>query len=251
MRTIAYGPLPEHRADLHLPDDPAAPVLVYFHGGGLEAGERTDNPRLLDGLVAAGVGVVAAGYRLYPHARYPDFLEDAAACVAWVAEHLPGVPLLVGGSSAGAYLAMMLRFDPRWLAAHDMASDAVGGWFFDAGQPTTHYNILAERGTDPRCVRVDEAAPIFHVGPATTAAPTLFVLAEHDVPGRAEQTDVLLATLRAVGAADGVRRVVLEGYEHSGYLGVPDGQARMVELVADLAARAPSGEAAPTSAPWR
>lgn len=238
MSTVAYGPLPEHRADLHLADDPAAPVLVYFHGGGLEAGARTDNPGLLDGLVAAGIGVAAASYRLYPHARYPDFIEDAAACIAWVAEHLPGAPLLVGGSSAGAHLAMLLRFDRSRLDAHGLASDAVAGWFFDAGQPTTHFNVLAERGTDPRCVRVDEGAPLFHVDADTSAAPTLFLLAEADVPGRREQTDTLLATLRAFGAADGVRRVVLDGYEHSEYLSDPTGQARVVELVADLAARA-------------
>ena len=234
MSTVAYGPLPEHRADVHLPEPSAAPVLVYFHGGGLEAGERGDNPGLFERLVAAGVGVVSASYRRYPHARYPEFVEDAAACVAWALQNLPGRQLLVGGSSAGAYLAMMLRFDERWLSAQGVASDAVVGWFFDAGQPTTHYNVLGERGLDPKRVVVDEAAPLFHVGPETAPVPTLVLLAGDDVPGRREQTDLLVATMRAYGADDGVRTVVFDGYQHSGYVSDDAGQARVAGLVAEV-----------------
>ncbi|WP_420114666.1 alpha/beta hydrolase [Pseudactinotalea sp.] len=234
MSTIAYGSLPEQLADLHLPEDPAAPVLVYFHGGGLESGQRGEDPGLLAALLRAGVGVVAGGYRLYPQARYPQFIEDAAACVAWAFEHVPGRRIYVGGTSAGAYLAMMLRFDPRWLDAHGLASSAVAGWVFDAGQPTTHFNVLRERGIDPGRVIVDEAAPLFHIGPGTAPAPTLVLLAEDDIPGRREQTDLLLATLRTFEADDGVRTVVLDGYQHSGYVSDPAGQARFAELVGEL-----------------
>lgn len=234
MTTVSYGPLPEQIADVHLPADPAAPVLVYLHGGGLEGGERGEHPGLVAALVDAGIGVVGAGYRLYPAARYPEFVEDAAACVAWALESCAGRPVFVGGTSAGAYLAMMLRFDPRWLGAHEKASTAVAGWVLDAGQPTTHFNVLRERGIDPGRVIVDEAAPLFHVGPGTAAAPTLVLLAEDDIPGRREQTDLLLATLRVFGADDGVRTVVLDGYQHSGYVSEPAGQARFAELVGEL-----------------
>jgi acetyl esterase/lipase len=237
VRTVVYGPLPEHLADLHLPGRRDAPVLVYLHGGGLEGGERGDNPGLFERLMAVGVGVVSASYRRYPQARYPEFVEDAAACVAWVLANLPGRPILVGGSSAGAYLAMMLRFDERWLSAQGIATDAVVGWVFDPGQPTTHFNVLRERGLDPNRVVVDEAAPLFHIGPGTAAAPTLVLLAWDDIPGRREQTDLMLATLRAYGADDGVRTVVLDGHQHSEYLGTEVGQTRVAELVAELVDR--------------
>ena len=235
MSTSAYGPLPRHRADAYLPDDPGAPILVYFHGGGLESGDRGDNPGLFEKLVEVGIGVISASYRLYPHARYPEFVEDAAACVAWVLETFPERRVLVGGTSAGAYLAMMLRFDERCLSAHGKAGSAVAGWVFDGGQPTTHFNVLRERAVDPGRVVVDEAAPLFHVGPGTAPAPTLVVLAEDDIPGRREQTELLLATLRSFGADDGVRTEVLEGYQHSGYVSEEAGQARLARLVAELA----------------
>ncbi|WP_162458414.1 alpha/beta hydrolase [Pseudactinotalea terrae] len=234
MSTVAYGPLPEHRADVHLPDEPDAPVLVYFHGGGLESGTRADNPKLFTELVAAGIGVVSGSYRRYPQARYPEFLEDAAACVAWAIENLPGRRIVVSGTSAGAYLAMMLRFDQRWLGAHGVGRDAVHGWLFDAGQPTTHFSILRERGIDPNRVIVDEAAPLFHISSETSPAPTLLVLAGDDVPGGREQTDLMLATLKACGADDDVRAVTLDGYQHVAYLGDDAGRARLIELVAEL-----------------
>lgn len=232
-----YGPLPEHLADVQLPDDAGAPVLVYFHGGGLESGDKADASGLVERLVPAGVGVVSAAYRLYPEARFPDFVEDAATCVAWVRHTWPDRPLLVGGSSASAYLAMMMCFDERWLAAAGADVADVVGWVFDAGQPTTHFNVLRERGLDPRRVVVDEASPLYHVGTRGELAPVLLVLASEDVAGRLEQTNVLLATLRELGLAERVRVEVMEGYQHSAYLGEPEGLSRFADLALELVRR--------------
>lgn len=240
---IAYGALPCQRADVHLPVEYGAPILVYFHGGGLEAGGRGDNPGLIERLVAAGVGVASADYRLYPEARYPDYLQDAAACVAAVRRELPDRPLVVGGSSAGAYLAMLLCFEQRWLAAARVDVDDIDGWVFDGGQPTTHFNVLRERGLDPRRVVVDEAAPLFHVGERSSLAPTLITLAADDIPGRREQTEVLQVALRDFGLSDAVRSEVIDGFQHSAYLGddAPAGQARFAGLVIELVGTSAAG----------
>lgn len=237
MREIAYGPLPEQRADVHDPAEGATPLLLYLHGGGLEGGERGDAAELAELLVGAGIGVVSADYRLYPGARYPEFVEDAAAAVAWAWREHPDRRLLVGGSSAGAYLAMMLCFDQRWLDAVGVPVGAIAGWWFDGGQPTTHFNVLRERGLDPRRVLVDEAAPLFHVGERAASAPMLITLAGDDIAGRREQTELLLATLRDFGIADAVRYEILDGYQHSAYFGDERGLARLAELVSGLAAR--------------
>ncbi len=237
LRTTAYGRLPGQRVDIRTAGaERGAPVLVYFHGGGLEGGDRRDAAGVLDRLARTGVTVASPSYRLYPDARYPEFITDAAACVAWAVRELPERPLLVGGSSAGAYLAMMLCFDAHWLAGAGAAVTDVAGWVFDAGQSTTHFNVLRERGIDPRRVLVDEAAPLFHVGTQSQLAPTLIVLAADDVPGRREQTQVLLATLGAHGLDAQVRLEVMAGYRHSGYLddAAPQGQARFADLVLEL-----------------
>ena len=240
---VRYGPHPVQIADIRGAGGDG-PVLCYFHGGGLEGGDRADAAGVTQALAAAGLTVVSPSYRLYPSARYPEFLTDAAACVAWVRRQFPDRSLIVGGSSAGAYLAMMLCFDAHWLAEAGAAVDDVAGWVFDAGQPSTHFNVLRERGIDPRRLVVDEAAPLFHVGTQDTLAPTLIVLAGQDVPGRREQTQVLLATLRAHELDAQVRVEIMTGYQHSGYLdgAAPAGQAQFARLVLGLvrdAERAP------------
>ena len=55
---------------------------------------------------------------------------------------------------------MMLMLDAHWLARLDMSPADAAGFIFNAGQPTTHYNVLRERGMDPKRVVVDEAAPL-------------------------------------------------------------------------------------------
>ena len=52
--------------------------------------------------------------------------------------------LYVGGSSAGAYIAMMLCFDPAYLKPYGVSN--IQGYLFDAGQPTVHFRVLKERG---------------------------------------------------------------------------------------------------------
>ena len=64
-------------------------------------------------------------YRVYPAVRYPAFLQDSALAVRWARDHAAeygGDPskLFLMGHSAGAYNAVMLGVDRRWLGAVDM-----------------------------------------------------------------------------------------------------------------------------------
>ena len=71
--------------NLYLPDAESFPVLVYFHGGGLTTGDKAKQEVPCQYLAEHGIGVVSANYRMYPTAKYPEFLEDAANAVAWAA----------------------------------------------------------------------------------------------------------------------------------------------------------------------
>src|ERR1700737_1696671 len=76
------GPL---RARHYAPvDGSAAPLTVYFHGGGFVIGDLDthDEPcRLL--CRYAGVHVLSIEYRLAPEHPFPAALEDATAALAW------------------------------------------------------------------------------------------------------------------------------------------------------------------------
>ena len=107
--------------DMYLPDTEGFPVFVFFHGGGLINGDRTHCQCLASYLPKRGVGIVSVEYRMYPDAKYPDFIEDAAAAVKWVFGNIGKYggsgKIFVGGSSAGGYLSQMLCFDGKYLAS--------------------------------------------------------------------------------------------------------------------------------------
>ena len=215
------------RLDVYLPETGAFPrrTFVYFHGGGIEGGDKIDFGQHAQALTDCGVAVISANYRMYPAAKFPDFIVDAAAAVAWAKNNLPG-EVYVGGSSAGAYLSMMLYFDRRYLADAGFDADAVAGWVFDAGQPTTHFNVLRERGLNSQLVRVDEAAPVFFVDEKRFAGGThpriLLLCANNDMPGRLEQSRLLVKTMEMFGfPMEKLNFRLMEGFGHCEYDGLP------------------------------
>jgi acetyl esterase len=96
------------------PDGAAAPLTVYFHGGGFVIGDLDthDEPcRML--CRYAGVHVLSVDYRLAPEHPFPAGLEDAAAAFAWAqgnAATLGADParVSIGGDSAGASLSAVV-----------------------------------------------------------------------------------------------------------------------------------------------
>jgi acetyl esterase/lipase len=120
---IAYGTDARQKLDVYTPEKAAnAPVVVFFYGGSWNSGRRQDYAFAARALAAQGFVVVVPDYRLVPQVRFPAFVEDGAAAVAWtranIAKH-GGNPAAIGvtGHSAGAYIAAMVTLDPRWLAA--------------------------------------------------------------------------------------------------------------------------------------
>jgi acetyl esterase/lipase len=120
----AYGPLSRQRLDVYAPRkaEAAAPVAVFFYGGSWDSGRRQDYRWVGQALAAQGYLTVVPDYRVYPEVTYPSFLEDGAAAVRWARDHakdLGGDPsrIVLVGHSAGAYNAVMLGFDTRYLRA--------------------------------------------------------------------------------------------------------------------------------------
>ena len=228
---IAYGN--GQCLDLYLPDAAEFDLFVYFHGGSLEAGDKGASATRISApfLTENGVAFASCNYRMYPDAKYPDFLRDAAAAVCWLSRSIGRwgkcKRLLVGGSSAGGYLSMMLCFDGRWYAEQGGVALPVAGYFHDAGQPTCHFNVLRERGIDPRRVMIDDSAPLYHIG-AESYPPMCFVVSDNDLPGRLEQTQLLLATLRHWGYDESRITYHLMHGKHCAYCKAVDEQGRPV-----------------------
>ena len=241
MQNIRYGSFPEEELDLYLPEGGAHTLFLYFHGGGLEGGSKEGLGRMAERFTEAGIALASANYRMYPTAQFPDYLEDSADAAHWAeteGKKLSGAArLFIGGSSAGGYISMMLFADARFLEKRGMDAMAVDGYVFDAGQPTTHFNILKyDRGADPRLVRLDEAAPLYfidHDYPKDASLPRLQIFcAERDMVNRLEQNRLLMRTLLHFGyPEENLRFDYMEGFGHCGYTGNDDFCTRVIGFI--------------------
>lgn len=150
------------KLDIYLPTQKKGfKTIVWFHGGGLEGGNKEFRPELMN----SGFAQVAPNYRLFPRCQCPDYTHDAAAAVAWTLKHIAeygGDPtqVYVGGHSAGGYLTLMLALDKTYLAEYGVDADSIKGYFPVSGQCATHYTIRKERKISFTLPIVDKMAPL-------------------------------------------------------------------------------------------
>lgn len=194
IENVLYSNKHTQALDVYLPDRDGFRIIVHFHGGGLEGGDKakTHIVELAERMCALGYGVVTANYRMYPDARFPDFLIDAADAVAYAAAHARewggNGELLIAGHSAGAWITLMLCLDTHYLADVGVDRNTVVGWISDSSQTTAHYNIQRyEHGEHKHAQRINEVAPLFYVGEETAFSRMLLIFYENDMPCRPEQ----------------------------------------------------------------
>ena len=207
--------------DLHLPEKEEFDLFVYFHGGGLEHGSRKGAEPFVKTLADNNVATASVEYSMYPTAKFPDFINDCAKAVAWLKENIGTYGkcknILVGGSSAGGYISMMLCFDPTYFERVGILPTDVAGYIHDAGQPTSHFNVLKELGKDSRRIIVDQTAPLYFVGTSEKYSPMLFIVSTNDMFGRYEQTMLMVKTLEHFGHKDNVHLEIMES-THCAYV---------------------------------
>ena len=142
------------KLDVYLPDGGKDwPVLIWFHGGGLKGGDKRGTPNdgvkpehMATSLAKAGIAVVCPNYRFSPKAKFPAYLDDAAAATAWakrnLASHGANVDrLFVGGHSAGGWIAFMLGLDSQFLKKHGVELSDIAGLVPVSGQTVTHSTV--------------------------------------------------------------------------------------------------------------
>jgi acetyl esterase/lipase len=216
LRDIAYKddvisqtPYEQERCklDLTLPADAKGfPTYVWFYGGGLKNGGKDLRSEycaeIRASLARAGVAVVTPDYRLSPKAKYPAYVDDAAAAFAWTVKHIAehgGDPrkVFIGGHSAGGYLALLVGMDPERLKPHGLTLSSVAGIAQVSGQVFNHYTVREERGQARYGITSDEAAPAFHI--RKSLPPILTIYAQNDMLSRAEENMFFVTTLKAAG----------------------------------------------------
>ena len=115
---LRYGPGARHRLDVFPSGVPAAPTLVYIHGGYWQMNDKEPYAFLGEGVLAAGLNLAVVEYTLAPAARMDQIVAEIRSAVSWVIEHAKehgGDParVFVSGHSAGGHLTAMAMTDAR------------------------------------------------------------------------------------------------------------------------------------------
>ncbi|MBM3838577.1 MAG: alpha/beta hydrolase [Verrucomicrobia bacterium] len=124
---------PRQKVDIYAP--PGAknlPVVFWIHGGGWQAGDKTNVMIKPQVFADKGFVFVSTGYRLLPNVEMVTIFRDVAKSVRWVHDHIAehgGDPnrLLVMGHSAGAQLAALICIDDRYLKAEGLSLGIIKG----------------------------------------------------------------------------------------------------------------------------
>jgi acetyl esterase/lipase len=120
-KDLRYGPGPDERFDLFLPPAGMArkPLLiVWVHGGGFVAGDKSSVANWLSVLAGRGYPVVSIEYTRGASQAYPLPVRQANAALAHVRANAAGLgvdpaAIVLGGDSAGAHIASQLALSLR------------------------------------------------------------------------------------------------------------------------------------------
>jgi acetyl esterase/lipase len=189
-------------------------TIVWFHGGGLKAGEK----EIPEALKNKGVAIVGVNYRLFPKVKSPKYIEDAAAAVAWVFKNIEKYGgdtslIFISGHSAGGYLASMVGMDKRWLAKFDIDANKIAGLIPFSGHTITHFTVREERGIDGKQPIIDDLAPLYHV--RADAPPLVLITGDRELEllGRYEENAYMMRMMKVAGHQR-TKLYELDGYGH-------------------------------------
>lgn len=211
LRGAAYGVSPRQTVDVYAPRKAhaahkaaaAAPVAVFFYGGSWDSGRRQDYGWVGRAMASRGFVTLVADYRLYPEVRYPGFLEDGALVVKWAVDNaarLGGDPnrIVLAGHSAGAYDAVMLGLDRRYLTAAGVdpgrikaVAGLAGPYDFLPLKGETTNNVFGQAADLPA------TQPLAYV--ETSSPPAFLATGDKDTIVYPKNTRALAERYRAVG----------------------------------------------------
>ncbi len=203
------------KLDIYYPTDKANfPTVVWFHGGGLESG----NKWIPEELKNKGIAVVAVNYRLSPKATNPAYTEDAAESVAWVFKNIERYggsvnDIYISGHSAGGYLTLMVGLDKTYLGNYGIDADRIKGLLPISGQTNTHYTIRKERGIPMEIPLVDQFSPLNKS--RKDIPPTLLISGDQnlEMTARFEENAHLASILKSLGNKE-VELYEVQGFDH-------------------------------------
>ena len=209
---VAYGPGPRQRYDVYRALDSLgrpltvpAPVVIFIHGGSWESGDKRGYAWVGEALAQMGFVAVLPNYGLMPRTRFPEFVDDAARAVAHARARVGSwggdtTRVVLMGHSAGAHIAALLAYDPRYLARQGLTPRALDGFIGLSGPYDFALDTkLLRRTFAGTPEREHDALPVHFVAPGSLR--TLLVMGQDDRTVNPRNTRSLASALRAHGVS--------------------------------------------------
>ena len=188
------------------------PVVVWIHGGGWRAGDKSEVHKKPQAFTDKGFVFVSINYRLLPKATIKQMAGDVAKAIRWVHDHAKdygGDPntIFVMGHSAGAQLAALVCTDERYLKAEGLSFALLKGCVPVDGDtydvPLQIMTVEKRRADIYRIKFGDEKmqkelSPVTHVARGKNIPPFL-ILHVADHPETRTQSQRLVKALQAAG----------------------------------------------------
>lgn len=233
LRDVAYAePAVERQVlDVFAPQDAKnLPVVFWIHGGGWQAGDKSDvnlKPQVFNDR---GFVFVSTNYRLLPHVAMETIVADVAKSLGWVHKHIAehgGDPnrIFVGGHSAGAQLAALICTDETYLKAEGVPFTVLKGCIpvdgdtYDIpaiietaetrrrvhGQPQAKFGHREKFGNDP--AKHANFSAVNHIAKGKGVPPflILYVSSHPDTSAQAERLHNVLKSAEIPSTLFGVR----------------------------------------------
>jgi acetyl esterase/lipase len=203
------------RLDIYYPENVKDfATVVWFHGGGLEGGNKFIPAELKN----CGLAVIAVNYRLLPRVTIAECVDDATLAVAWAFKEIGkygGKPekIFLSGHSAGGYLVTLVGLNKQLLAAHNLDANAIAAIIPFSGQAISHYNYRKMLGIKETQPIIDEYAPLFHV--RADAPPLVIISGDRtmELLGRYEENAYFWRMMKVAGHKE-TYLYELDGYDH-------------------------------------
>jgi acetyl esterase/lipase len=203
---LRYGAGARERLDFFACGQPAAPTLVYIHGGYWQFNDKEPYAFLGEALVPAGINLALVEYTLAPAARMDQIAAEIRRAVTWTIDHateLGGDPerVFVAGHSAGGHLTAVAMSDAR------VAGGIAISGIYDL-EPI-RLNYLNEKlGLHP--AEAERNSPMLHL-PAH-AGPLVVTVGLGELPELVRQSEEYASAWRRHGLRG--RYLPLAGHEH-------------------------------------
>lgn len=211
-------PVERHVLDIYAPAEAKGlPVVVWIHGGGWQAGDKSSVQEKPRWFTDRGFVFVSTNYRLLPKVEMETIFRDVAKAIGWVHKNIAahgGDPerIFVMGHSAGAQLAALMCVDERYLKAEGVPFTSlkgcvpVDGDTYDVpaiietaetrrrvhGQPQAKFGHREKFGNTPE--RHRDYSAVTHVAKGKNIPPFLILhVADHpDVSAQAQRLGAVL-----------------------------------------------------------